>query len=547
MKQFLLDAPSHLVFTKDGMGLVVAVHAGIRDGFIGRDSKTVRDFCRYGDTDGFDESGKPIRKDWFLNHASGEFIIWGHDPRPQPMMVNNTINLDQGVVFGGSLTAFRYPEKRVVSVKARHDYSNIEDNPLANWNQKRFGLPNIQRYLYGYYVDTEIYGHVKINSGEVKAAIDSVSHYTVPIEELVYIPPTMSPASLTSDLDNYLEHPREAFEYYRAQGVNSMVVEKKHMGSRAIVLLFRNPEAAVEYIGRLTLGTIYSRTGRPFFDIELETQILEKLNSDLLKNGYFQRYETDFVLLDTEILPWNLKAKELISSQYAHVAEAAILDREKLIYHLNRALGCGREVGDWLHEAEQKLDNVKIFREVFENYCWDIQGIKSIQIAPFHTLAHSSETFFDRSHLWHMEKNQELAGISTLFVETEYRVVTDELSEQDATEWWVEMTGNGHEGFVVKPEMYISRNAKGELVQPAIKVRGQKYLHIIYGIDYLLPENLKRIKKRNVGKKQRHALMEFALGVEGVTRFVNKDTVERIHDCVLGTLALEEEPVDPRL
>ncbi|KJR48271.1 protein serine-threonine phosphatase [Desulfosporosinus sp. I2] len=85
------------------------------------------------------------------------------------------------------------------------------------------------------------------------------------------------------------------------------------------------------------------------------------------------------------------------------------------------------------------------------------------------------------------------------------------------------------------------------MIQPAIKARGRNYLHIIYGIDYLQPENLARLKQRNVSRKQRHALMEFALGIEGVKRFVDKEPISRVHECVLATLALEAEPVDPRL
>ncbi|PMX95819.1 polynucleotide kinase, partial [Pseudomonas sp. MPR-R5A] len=75
---------------------------------------------------------------------------------------------------------------------------------------------------------------------------------------------------------------------------------------------------------------------------------------------------------------------------------------------------------------------------------------------------------------------------------------------------------------------------KGKLLQPAIKVRGRTYLHIIYGMDYLLPNNLSRLKERNVGKKQRLALQEFTLGIEGISRFVQKETIERVHECVLG-------------
>ncbi|MCT2534731.1 metallophosphoesterase [Aquibacillus koreensis] len=112
--------------------------------------------------------------------------------------------------------------------------------------------------------------------------------------------------------------------------------------------------------------------------------------------------------------------------------------------------------------------------------------------------------------------------------------------------WWERITSDGHEGIVIKPETFITR-AKGKLIQPAIKVRGSKYLYIIYVMDYLLPENLNRLKQRNVSKKQKLALKEFSLGVEGIRRFVGGESIERVHECVLGTLAMESDPVDPRL
>ncbi len=546
-KDFLLQAPSNLVFTKNGVRVVVATHAGIKDEYIGKQSRRISDFCRFGDTDGFDESGKPVRKDWFANHISGELIIWGHDPKPQPLVINNTINIDQGVVFGGKLTAFRYPEKEFVFIEAKADYSGDPENFLQMSKRERFNPPNIQSFVNGYAVLTDLYGEIRVQGDVVKSAIEEVSHYTVPIEELVYIPPTMSPASEVSALDDYLEHPREAFSYYRNQGITTTVTEKKHMGSRAILMLFKNSTAAFEYVGRKTLGTIYTRTGRPFFNKETNNTILSNLNKDLNDNGYFEKNNTDFVLLDAEILPWNLKAKELISSQYAHVAEVAIMDRLKLLEKLNLARENGWDVEPWIEEIVHKIQNAETFRDIFQNYCWDTDGTSRIQIAPFHILAHSDKTFFDKSHVWHMEECKHLANLSDLIIETEFKVVTDEKSEEEAILWWQEMTEQGHEGFVIKPETYIARNQNGKMVQPALKVRGRKYLQIIYGVDYLDMENLKRIKKRNVGKKQRHALMEFALGIEGIKRLVHKEPIARVHECVLATLSLEADPVDPRL
>lgn len=547
VKNLLLSAPSHLIFRQNEIGVIVAVHAGIRDRYIGKQSKRISDFCRYGDTDGFGENGKPIRKDWFNNHLSGEIIIWGHDPRPQPLEINNTINIDQGVVFGGRLTAYRYPEKTFAAVPALSDYAQDPDSFLNLARKERFNPPNIQNYLKGYSVTTELHGEVKVKGEYVKAVIEDISHYTIPLEELVYIPPTMSPAPDPSSLAEYLEHPREAFRYYRNKGINTMIAEKKHMGSRGILLLFKDREAGANYVGTPLLGIVYTRTGRAFFERELADKVIEQLHGDLTQGEYFTRHKTDFVLLDTEILPWNLKAKELISSQYAHVSEVALQDRQKLVEKLALAKINGWNVEAWLAEFKMKEKNAVVFRDVFQNYCWDTQGVQGIKIAPFHILAHQGKTYFEQPHLWHMEQCNALSELSSLLVKTEFKIINDEMSEQEAIRWWEEMTENGHEGFVVKPETFIARNEKGWLMQPAIKVRGRKYLHIIYGMDYLQPENLMRLKQRDVRRKQRHALMEFALGVEGIKRFVSEESLARIHECVLATLSLETEPVDPRL
>lgn len=546
LKELLLQAPSHYVITKNNVPTAVCTHAGIRDAYIGKQSSRIQDFCRYGDTDGFNEKGKPIRKDWTIHHKGSALIIWGHDPKPQPLLINNTINIDQGVVFGGKLTAYRYPEKEFVSVKAARDYSEAVHNPLTEWEAKRLDPPNIGKFINGYSVLTEELGEVKVHGDIVKPAIDTVSHYTVPLEQLVYIPPTMSPTPVTSSEPNYLEHPKEALDYYRSHGIYTMIAEKKHMGSRAVLLLFKDEESAKRAVGSEQLGVIYTRTGRRFFDQTTEKEIVLQLNEELKNKGYFEKHETDYVLLDAEIMPWNLKAKELISGQYAHIAENALLDRTKLKKKLEAVAGDNEDLNRFLEEVEGKLENAKTFKEVFQKYCWDTEGTKAIQIAPFHVLAHSNQTFFDKPHTWHMEMNKEFADGSTLFVQTESKVISDEASEQEVIAWWEEMTAEGHEGIVIKPEFFIARS-KGKMLQPAIKVRGRKYLNIIYGMDYLLPDNLKRLKKRSAGKKQKLALREFALGVEGINRFVGGESIERVHECVLATLALESDPVDPRL
>ncbi|MEI5907699.1 polynucleotide kinase-phosphatase [Bacillus spongiae] len=547
LKKFLLRAPSHYVLTNNDIPLLVCAHAGIKDEFIGKQSYEVSDYCRYGDTGGIDSDGKPIRKDWSIHHKTNTLIVWGHDPKPKPLISNNTINIDQGVVFGGELTALRYPEKEFVSVKAKKNYSGAASNPLKELEKKRLDPPNISKFINGYSVLTEDLAKIHIPKEYAIPSIDTVSHYTVPIEELVYIPPTMSPTPQPSALKDYLEHPKEVIEYYRRMGVEKMVAEKKHMGSRGILMLFNSKKSGLKYVGRETLGVIYTRSGRRFFHDEVESDILKRLNDGLNHHNYFQKYETDYVLLDAEIMPWNLKAKELISKQYAHVSENASLDRTMIKSKLEKSINNNKDLEAWFAEYDEKLNNAHIFKEVFQKYCWEIEDINQIQIAPFHVLAHSNETFFNKPHTWHMEMNREFARMVDLFVETEFMVIDDSSSEDAAINWWETITSDGHEGIVIKPETFISKSNGGKLLQPAIKVRGRKYLNIIYGMDYLLPENLNRLKKRNVSKKQKLALKEFSLGIEGIRRFVRGESIERVHECVLGTLAMESDPVDPRL
>jgi protein phosphatase len=122
----------------------------------------------------------------------------------------------------------------------------------------------------------------------------------------------------------------------------------------------------------------------------------------------------------------------------------------------------------------------------------------------------------------------------------------DGSAEIDATEWWEELTGRGGEGMVVKPLDFIATGKRG-LVQPAMKCRGREYLRITYGPEYTLSANIARLRNRGLSAKRSLALREFALGVEGLQRFVQHEPLYRVHECAFAVLALESEPVDPRL
>jgi protein phosphatase len=135
-----------------------------------------------------------------------------------------------------------------------------------------------------------------------------------------------------------------------------------------------------------------------------------------------------------------------------------------------------------------------------------------------------------------------------LLLATPFQVVdlTDRAEQEKGIKWWEQLTASGGEGMVVKPLEFVAKGRKG-MVQPAVKVRGREYLRIIYGPEYTLPENLLRLKSRGLGAKRSLALREFALGLEALERFVHQEPLRRVHECVFGVLALESEPVDPRL
>jgi protein phosphatase len=178
-----------------------------------------------------------------------------------------------------------------------------------------------------------------------------------------------------------------------------------------------------------------------------------------------------------------------------------------------------------------------------------VHGLDDHRIAPFHLLASEGRAHTDQNHVWHMETLARLCAADPgLLLATPYRVVDveDEASRAAAIQWWEALTAAGGEGMVVKPFDFIARGPKG-LMQPAIKCRGPEYLRIIYGPEYTTPEHLGRLRQRGLGSKRSLAVREFALGVEGLERFVRGEPLRRVHECVFAVLALESEPVDPRL
>jgi protein phosphatase len=368
---------------------------------------------------------------------------------------------------------------------------------------------------------------------------------------LIYLPPTMSPSE-TSKLPDLLEHPQEAFAYYRNEGIPTVVCEQKHMGSRTVVVICRDREVSIKRFGVIdpALGVVHTRTGRRFFtDSALEVQFLDRIQQAVTISGLWEELATDWLCLDCELMPWSVKAQELLRLQYAAAASAGIAALKAATLSLETASQRVEGLEDLLQRTAARVGALEQYRDAYRQYCWPFQSIDDLKLAPFHLLASEGAVHTDKQHTWHMETLARLCDAdNTLLLATPYRVVdvNDPTSYEAATAWWLEMTSAGGEGMVVKPLDFISRGRRG-ITQPAIKCRGPEYLRIIYGPEYLLPGNLDRLRSRGVGAKRSLAGREFALGIEALERFIRREPLRRTHECVFGVLALESEPVDPRL
>ena len=554
--KFLDDLVSHYVLDD---GRLVVAHAGMKEEMQGRGSGKVRDFALYGETTGeTDEYGLPVRYNWAAEYRGKAMVVYGHTPVAEPEWLNRTINIDTGCVFGGKLTALRYPERELVSVPALRTYYESAKPflrldtgaPVLTAQQQLDDLLDLEDVTGKRIIQTRLQKSVTIREENATAALEVMSRFAANPKWLIYLPPTMSPCE-TSKREGLLEHPEEAFAYYLHEGVHKVVCEQKHMGSRAVVVVCRDADVARKRFGILEgeIGVCYTRTGRRFFnEAPLESQFLERVRNAVESAGLWDELSTDWVCLDCELMPWSAKAQELLRLQYAPTGSAARAGLPAAI----TALAAASENPEIAAIAEQfrlRKEAADLYVEAYRRYCWTVQSLSDLKLAPFHLLASEGRAHSAKDHVWHMETLSKMCQCdSELLLQTPFRVIdlTNVADRDQGIAWWEELTASGGEGMVVKPWDFVSKGRKG-LAQPAVKVRGREYLRIIYGPDYTLADNLERLKSRGLGAKRSLAAREFALGLEALERFVQHEPLRRVHECVFGVLALESEPVDPRL
>ena len=589
--RFIDGLISHYVL--DGGRLVVA-HAGLIERYHGRASGRVREFCLYGQTTGeTDEYGLPVRYPWAQEYRGQALVLYGHTPVPETEWLNNTLCLDTGCVFGGRLTALNYPERTLVSVPAIRVYHppakpfpvSAPSGP-ASWGPAGPGGPSrrepdvldIADVSGSRVIETGYLPRVGLREAHAAAALEVMSRFALDPRWLLYLPPTMSPtaapaapaaqasraapaSSATSAREDLLEHPEQAFTAYRADGVPEVLCEEKHMGSRAILLVCRTPAAARARFGVSgtdACGAIWTRTGRPFFPPALTADLVDRVRAAAEHAGLFRELETLWLLLDAELLPWNVKAGQLLRDQYAAVGAAARAALPAAVAALEQAAGRplpadgppgGNTVDALLDRTRARMTNADAFTAAYLRYCWSTDGLVGVRVAPFQLLASEGAVYHERPHGWHLDVADRLAAAAPDLIATTRRLAAstgDPASVEAAIRWWEDLTAAGGEGMVVKPAANLIRGPKG-LVQPGLKVRGREYLRLIYGPDYTEPAHLDRLRQRALSHKRSLALREYALGLEALDRVARGEPLWRVHECVFAVLALESEPVDPRL
>ncbi len=599
--RFIDGLISHYVL--DGGRLVVA-HAGLIERYHGRASGRVREFCLYGQTTGeTDEYGLPVRYPWAQEYRGQALVLYGHTPVPETEWVNNTLCLDTGCVFGGRLTALNYPERTLVSVPAARVYhpparpfpvsspsgAVSADQPGPGGPARREpDVLDIGDVSGSRVIETGYLPRVGVREAHAAAALEVMSRFALDPRWLLYLPPTMSPVA-TSTREGLLEHPEQAFTAYQADGVTDVLCEEKHMGSRAVLLICRTPAAArarfsvppaapatpasraaqanpaaaaaqassaapAAQDGADACGAIWTRTGRPFFPAALTADLADRVRSAAEQAGLFSELDTLWLLVDAELLPWNVKAGQLLRDQYAAVGAAARASLPAAISALEQAAGRplpadGPAVHALLDRTRARMTNADAFTAAYLRYCWPTDGLSGVRVAPFQLLASEGAVYHERPHQWHLEIADRLAAAAPDLIATTRRLAVDvghPASVATATQWWEDLTAGGGEGMVVKPAANLTHGTKG-LVQPGLKVRGREYLRLIYGPDYTEPGHLDRLRQRALSHKRSLALREYALGLEALDRVARGEPLWRVHECVFAVLALESEPVDPRL
>ncbi len=253
LTSFFSALPAHLVLDQ---GRLVVAHAGLKEKMHGREAPSVLDFALYGDTIGeIDKMGLPVRRIWAADYRGDPYILYGHVAVRKAEWLNRTLDLDTGCVFGGSLTAMRYPEMELVTIPARRKYvgraqsvSTHGESPDLTLQQRHDEILRYEDVSGRRWIETSLGRRIGLTAMEIATAIETMNRFAVDPRWVIYLPPTMSPCN-ASHREEFLEHPSDALDYYSKQRCSTVVCQQKHMGSRATIIVCKDEKAAQRRFG----------------------------------------------------------------------------------------------------------------------------------------------------------------------------------------------------------------------------------------------------------------------------------------------------------
>ena len=480
----------------------------------------------------------------------------------------DTVNIDTGCVFGGKLTALRYPEKEFVSVPAKHTYCEParpflpaeQQAPALSAQQLHDDVLDADDVLGKRIISTRLHHNVTIREENATAALEVMSRFAANPKWLIYLPPTMSPCETTNE-PGLLEHPAEAFAYFRNQGVPQVVCEEKHMGSRAVVVICRDEEAARERFG-IADDEIGNRL-HPHRPAILQRRRTRTAISGATSHGADGRRLLGRVQHDLGLPRLRTDA---VVGQGAGAAAFAVRRRRR-----GRAMPRCRKSWQCLEQAAQRLNGEaqsnltalqsqflgqrtrasSEFVAAYRQYCWPVDSLDDLEArsVPSAGDRRQASTPTSEPRLAHGNAGEDLRARSAAAAGDAVQSGRCHRARR-ANKTGIRLVGSSdrprrrRDG---RQAAGLRRRGKKGLVQPAVKCRGREYLRIIYGPDYDADGTSVRLRNRGLAAKRSLALREFALGIEALERFVRKEPLRRVHECVFGVLALESEPVDPRL
>lgn len=394
---------------------------------------------------------------------------------------------------------------------------------------------------------------IKVPIKSTISTLELMSRYAIDKEKIIYIPPTMSPVDTSNE--NYLEHISSAFEYFKKRGIDQVVCESKHMGSRGILVVTRDSTISEKLFNTTDTVWCYTRTGRQMFTKEQQEYLFPKIHEILTKSGIF--FEHKWVILDSEVLPWNLKGEQhLIKNQYGNVGSSGYSALENsydiVKSHYDNLENSSTEIIESVKSLQMDLIDkqncLTRYNNVYTNYVWDIKDFTAIKIAPFHIFT-SGNLNFNITHEQHLELIDNIIKYDTYNIFNKTTLISVDLNNdfqvQYAIKEWEDYTGKGYEGFVVKPKKFLTFDSDHRPIQPAIKVRGRDYLYLIYGTEYT--RELDKLRKRPVKRKRASAIREFMLGLQGLLMFQQTGNIYETHKYVTAVLSIDSEPLDIRL